>query len=378
MMEGLPYQGLFYLSTGVGAFISLLLGFRVVADGSASQPRAADQDGWLDKELLEVTERVEECDNVVTLRLRRTNGQVVPRFRAGQFLSVQIGNNERATRSYSICSSALIQHNLQISVKRIANGLGSTWMHGLREGDKIWAYPPSGHFVDDQLENETRIYVAGGIGITPIISMVQSNIDAGRRCEMFVFYGMRTERDLAFHATLENLARRHPRVHYFPLLSEDRSAWNYDRGFITFDYIQKKAQPAPSARYFICGPTVMTEPLMDRLLEAGVPEEQIFNERFVSPQSLELAGITPRQARVVWEGRTLQYNGKQPLLDFFEAEGVQLPFACRSGVCGSCKCRIEGKTKILSDAGLTRAERKAGYVLTCVAFPDDVELKILR
>lgn len=377
-MDDIQFQGVLYLCGGAGMFFSLLLGLRTLATATVPETPTGAPDSWLGPELLEVIGRVEECENVVSLKLRRSEGRSIPSFRAGQFLTVQIGADEKLTRSYSICSSEANRTDVQIAVKRIAGGLGSTWMHQLKVGDKIWVYPPSGHFSDDHFRNLTRLYIAGGIGITPILSMVRSSLDLGITGDMYVFYGMRTKRDLGFHSELEELARRHQRLRYFPVLSHESSDWEHSKGFLTFEYVRERVELRPEIHCFLCGPAVLTDPLIDRLLEHGVPEDRVFIERFASPDSLDRSKIPNVKSKIVLEGRNFDYEGNQTLLEFFESQGLEIPYSCRAGVCGTCKCVVQGNTKMLTDAGLTRAERKAGYVLTCVAFPDDGELKINR
>lgn len=376
-MDSLQYEGLFYLSSGLGIFVSMTLGLRLLSQAGNSKNREQD-DAWHAREALEIIERIEECTNVVTLRFKRANGKPMPTFKAGQFLSVQIGADEKLTRSYSISSSTANLQNIQISVKLLSGGKGSSWVHQLKVGDKILAYPPSGHFSDSAIEDQPRVYIGGGIGITPLISMIQSNLDSGRQVPMTLFYGMRTRQDLAFHSLLQSFAHRHSQFKYYPFLSHEDGDWAYEKGFLTIEEVRKKSAISDHAHYFLCGPSVMTEPLMDQLSLAGVSDDRIHNEKFASAEALDRTKIQSRTARVTFQGTTYEYSGQQTLLEFFEEKGVQIPYACRTGVCGSCKCLAEGKTEALTDAGLTRKEKASGYILTCVSFPSDKEVHLKR
>lgn len=120
------------------------------------------------------------------------------------------------------------------------------------------------------------------------------------------------------------------------------------------------------------------ESLSEVLLGQGIAEEQIHSERFVSPQNLDASLIPPRRAEITLDGQVFVYNGKQTLLEFFESAGVDIPYACRTGVCGTCKCRARGKTENLTDAGLSLKERTEGWILTCVSFPSEGRLDLQR
>lgn len=377
-MDVTQYQGLFYLSMGLGVFVSMMLGLRLLAQRGSSIDVFEEDDLWLDVEPLEVIERIEECTNVVTLRLRRRGDKRIPKFKAGQFLSLQIGDDEKVTRSYSISSSTANRQNVQLSVKRLNDGRGSTWVHHLKVGDEVKAYSPSGHFTDESLSDQPRVYIGGGIGITPLLSMIHSNIDAGNGVPMTLFYGMRTRQDLAFHSILEAYAQRHSYFKYHPFLSHEMGEWPYQKGFLTFEEVVKKTSLDQRTHYFLCGPAAMTDALIEQMSLADIPEEQIHIEKFVSPQTLDRTKIPSRSAKVVIDDVAYSYSGQETLLEFLEGKGERIPYACRTGVCGSCKCRVQGKTEMLTDAGLTRHDKAQGYVLTCVAFPADAEVRLKR
>lgn len=377
-MDVTQYQGLFYLSTALGVFVSMMLGLRLLAQRGTPRDILEEEDLWVDREPLEVIERIEECANVVTLRLKRRGGKRIPKFKAGQFLSLQIGDDEKLTRSYSISSSTANRQNVQISVKRLSDGRGSTWVHHLKVGDEVQVYPPSGHFTDDSLTDHPRVYIAGGIGITPLLSMIHSNIDTGNCVPMTLFYGMRSRQDLAFHSMLEAYAQRHSYFKYHPFLSHENGEWPYQKGFLTFAEVVKKKSVCERTHYFLCGPAAMTDTLIEQLSLADIPEERIHSEKFVSPQTLDRTKIPSRSAKVLIDDVAYSYSGQETLLEFLESQGERIPYACRTGVCGSCKCRVQGKTEMLTDAGLTRQDKVQGYVLTCVAFPADAEVRLKR
>jgi ferredoxin-NADP reductase len=327
-------------------------------------------------ETLEVVERRMEAADIVNLRLRRQNGKPIPVFKAGQFLTVQIGDDKKTTRSYSISSSAANRRTLQIAVKQIKGGVGSTYIHQLQVGSLLKAYGPSGHFVDPSEGVHARVYVAGGIGITPLYSMLQSHVDTGHRVPIYLFYGARTKKDLAFHEELTLLQMKNDNFHYIPVLSEEK--WEAEVGFVGMSLLQKFCNELASAHVYMCGPSAMMDALTKALGEAGLSSEQIHSERFVSPVDLDKSKIPHRRAQLTLNNQVYQYDGKETLLDFFEGKGVAVSYSCRVGVCGTCKCSVTGKVTMLADSGLTVEDRRQGLVLSCVAFPEgDGEVRFL-
>lgn len=373
--------GLLHLSTGFGSFLTLLLGLRAVSNNKKAlnptlKTQATQEDNaWQHKEKLEIVDIVSETHDIKTFRFQRKGGKSFPAFTSGQFLSFQIGENEKSLRSYSISSSVTHRELLQISVKKLPNGLGSGWFHDRKIGDEVWGFPPSGLFTDSQLTEVPRVYVAGGIGITPLLSMIATNLDRVKRFPMFLFYGVRSQKDIAFHSLLNYLSERYPNFHYYPVLGESAEGWTGKTGRISAQMIQELTGKNMRTHYFFCGPPPMTNPIMEDLLKEGVSIDQIHSEKFASPQAFDPEKIPTREVKVSYNNATLQYNGKQTLLEFLESQGFSPSFACRVGVCGTCKSKAKGKVHTLTDSGLTQAERRDGLVLTCVAYPlEDIEL----
>jgi ferredoxin-NADP reductase len=378
-MEETAYRGLLYLTGGFGFFTTMLFGFRsfgFARSALSGTVATGDATAWIHKEALKIADIIEETYNVKTFKFVRSNGKLFPPSLPGQFLSFQIGDDAKCLRSYSISASAKNCATLQVSIKRLDNGKGSTWFHSRNIGDVVMAFPPNGLFTDDGYDtNVVRNYVAGGIGITPMLSMILTNLDAAVPCKMNLFYGMRSTKDLAFHDLLAYLAKRHPQLNYVPVVSEKSDDWSGLSGMITAQMLIKSNSSPKEAMYFFCAPTPMTDALTDGLMAAGVPDINLHAEKFVSPTTLDPEKIPTRQALIKFRGQTFKYEGKQTILEFMETQNQSISFACRVGVCGTCKCKVTGKIHALTDSGLNIADKKAGMVLTCVAFPEgDVEL----
>jgi ferredoxin-NADP reductase len=373
-----PYQGLFVLTLGVLAFTLVTFFFRLVGGRRAVATAGAKPDGnaWRAKEDLRIVEIITESRDIKSFTFARANGKDFPPFLAGQFLSLQIGDDPKTLRSYSIASSAHNPKTITVGIKQLKDGVGSGWFHGRKVGDTVKSFPPSGHFTDSGLKDEPRVFVAGGIGITPFLSMIRTALESGAPHPITLFYGMRSTADLAFHGYLALMAERHPRFRYHPILSDKDAGWSGATGFVTSQLIHTHLADSKTAHFFFCGPAVMTDKLMADLLKSGVGEERLHSEMFASPTLFDPETIPHREAVITYLGKSYNYRGKQTILEFLEASGVELPFACRVGVCGSCKCFVKGNVHVITDAGLTLAEKQKGVKLPCVAFPlEDIELE---
>jgi ferredoxin-NADP reductase len=366
------YEGLFYLVSGTSLYFLLLFVLRTIAsDKNAVDHPGDDQNTWHAKEELIIIDIINESHDVKTFRFKRANNKSFPIFLPGQFLSFQIKDDSKLLRSYSISGSCENTSTLQVSIKLLKDGAGSGWFHSLNINDKIWAYPPGGLFSDNELEsNIPRIYIGGGIGITPLISMIKTAIDRSTKAPMTLFYGMNSINDLVFHKELLNLSETYDHFKYFPILSPGAVNWSGDTGYISYDYITSKINIEKEANFYFCGPPIMTDGITDALSTSGHNEDYIHAEKFASPAAFDLDKIPKQKAVINIDDKDLEYDGKDSILEFLESENIDIAFACRSGVCGECKCKlIEGEVESFTDSGLTSHEKKEGYILTCVSRP---------
>mgnify|MGYP000471723683 CR=1 FL=1 len=369
------YQGLFYLASGFSAFLLLFVILRTIGlnlrlkENVSSQFGFEDNAKWDGIESLEIVDIISESSDVKTFQLKRISNKDFPSFSAGQFLSFKI--DSKNFRSYSISSSSINNHFITVAVKLIKDGVGSSYFHSLEVGDSVQAYAPSGLFTDEALpSNSSRIYIGGGIGITPLISMIRSALDKGDKSDLVLFYGARSFEDLVFHESLVLLSKRNKNFSYIPVLSEQSEGWSGEKGFISIELIQSKVSSITDSNFYFCGPSVMTDSISEKLLEEGISNKKIHSEKFISPTSVSADEIEQVSVNLHLNGVKYKYESKEPLLDFFEQEGESIDFACRSGVCGACKMKCKsGKVSSLSDSGLTDDEKDEGYILSCVSRP---------
>ncbi len=328
-----------------------------------------DQDiSWNGYDSLEIVSIDDKARDIKSFGLRRRDGTIFPRFRAGQFLTFKV--NATTVRNYSICSSAKDRKEVAIAIKKIKDGVGSNWFHNRSVGDCVCSKAPSGSFVLDKGINDV-ILVAGGIGITPVLSMARTLLDIRYKRNIYFFYGCRNDNEFAFNAELKEYDSKHSNFKYIPVASAGSSGWDGEKGHVTADLLERYADIVHCGIY-ICGPPPMIKSLEKDLKFKGAKD--INYERFIAPASAPV-DTEMRRAQVIFNGKEYQYDGKERLLDFLEGKGENIPNSCRVGMCGTCRCELlEGEVSYDVTDGI---DPGTGHVLCCVAKPiTDVRMRL--
>lgn len=339
---------------------------------------------------LEVAEVVPETDEAVSIRFR-----VPPelaeafRFKAGQHLTLMAAiGDEEVRRNYSLCT-APADNDLMVTVKRIAGGLFSNWVADeLKPGQRIAVMPPHGSFTTAFAPDRTNHYVAfaGGSGITPILSLIKTALAVEPNSRFTLFYGNRDSSSVIFLEALAALKDRYlGRFELYHFLADEEQDVELFNGMLdqatcgeAIDALV--GDPVGVADWFICGPGPMMDAAEAALLERGVEKARIHIERFTAgrPSAAMAAALQAAQAEakgltmaVTLDGRTrkVEFNGDN-ILDSAREAGLPAPFACKAGVCATCRARVtKGKVEMAVHYGLTDEEVDAGYVLTCQSVP---------
>ena len=310
-------------------------------------------------------------------------------FRAGQHLTLRttIGGEE-VRRNYSLCT-APADGALTVTVKRIAGGMFSNWVaNALRPGDRLDVMPPHGSFTVDFVPGASKRYVAfaGGSGITPIMSLARTALKTEPDSRFTLFYGNRDSSSVIFLDSLADLKDRYlGRFELFHFLSDEDGDVDLLNGMLdraTCDRALEAfvADPSEVDGWFICGPGPMMDAAEAALLGVGVDGNRIHIERFTAGRpsaalAAEMAVLQSKatgvQMSVTIEGRTrrIAFDGSN-ILDAARAAGLSAPFACKAGVCATCRARVTaGEVTMAARYGLTDEEIAAGYVLTCQSVP---------
>jgi ferredoxin-NADP reductase len=323
---------------------------------------------------------LDESPSIRTFRMARPEGFA---FQAGQFLTVRVQvDGQPHVRCYSISSAPEATGYLEISVKR--QGLVSGTLHAtVRPGSSLMVRPPAGKFVYPARDDRPIVLVAGGVGITPLISMLRHALVADPLRPVTLVYSARGARELAFWDELQWLARRHTQARVVATLTESDSAWPGRLGRIDGNLLAECVDNAAHALFMICGPAPMIDEVRHTLEAMGVPGTQIRSEVFqaaaaigAKPQPMDAdssepdtnpSGRCPR-LRLVRSNRTIEVDPRQTLLEAAEAAHAPIPSLCRSGVCRTCRTRlVSGSVQCTSDA-LDDNDHADGYTLPCVAW----------
>lgn len=248
----------------------------------------------------------------------------------------------------------------------------------VRVGDVLDASGPYGRFTFRGREAPSVVMIAGGVGITPMMSAIRYLTDQSWDGDIFLIYACPRRASIIFGEELEYLARRHPTFHLTIVLSEEPSSeWSGARGFVTAELLNRTVPELTTRRVHLCGPPPMMDVVKRELLRAGLPDTQLKAELFLGPElrkpsEAEAPGATAATAaascRLARSGRTVPLAPGQTLLEAAEAAGIALDYSCRQGFCGVCKTRLlEGEVSMAVEDGLAPADKAAGYILTCQA-----------
>lgn len=347
---------------------------------------------------LEITEVRREIADAVSLRFNVPEGLADAfRFTPGQHLTLRADiNGEDVRRNYSICA-APHEGELRVAIKQVAGGLFSGWANSaLSAGQTIEVMPPHGSFTWKFDPTQARTYAgfAGGSGITPILSLLKTALATEPASRFVLLYGNRATNSVMFLEEIAALKDRFMgRLQVCHFLEDEEGDFDIFNGRLDTakiaDVLGTLVDPTDIDAAFICGPGPMMDAVEAGLKGAGVPGERILIERFTVGAMSEAQLAAARELEQKAAGRPVKItiNGRRRTLSFdadkgsilenARAAGLPAPFACKAGVCATCRARvISGEVTMKQNYGLSDAEVAQGYVLTCQAVPvsDDVEL----
>lgn len=325
-------------------------------------------------------------------------------YKQGQFLSVQVSiDGKDYRREYSLCSSPYTENIYEIASKNVKDGIVSNYFfNNLKEGDTILSYPPQGKFFTELNSQNRKMYVmiAGGSGITPIISIIKSVLYKEPESQVILYYGNNSEDSIMFKDEFYELKNNYSdRFDLYYTVSEYNTDWKGLTGFInTADLdkilIESDNKVQLEKEFFICGPGEMMELVKKHLTEKNYSLDKIHIEYFdapVSPNPVTISEVTDEVSEEIIKDRKIkvilndsEYDVPVPegsvILDAVIAQDLDPPFSCRSGICTTCRAKLySGKVKMDEREGLSDSEIDDGYILTCQSHPltDDVKLEYM-
>ena len=318
-------------------------------------------------------------------------------FQPGQHLTIkQAFGNEEVRRNYSVCVSPQ-ENSLRIAIKQIPQGIFSTWANTkLETGATLEVMPPHGSFTCKFEKDDQRQYVlfAGGSGITPILSILKTGLALEPQSAFTLLYGNRDSSSIMFLEELAALKNKYiGRLQLYDFLEDEEGEVELFNGRLdkekTLEVLESVINTSQIDKFFICGPGPMMTAIEEALSKGGVPKNKVMVEHFttgsLSQAQIDTAKTLQKQAagnkvQISLEGRRRSFvfdSEKGSILENVSALGLPVPFACKAGVCATCRAKvISGKVEMKGNFGLTDEEVEQGYVLTCQAIPmsDNVEL----
>jgi ferredoxin-NADP reductase len=329
--------------------------------------------------------------DIVSFYLAPSESRALPVFKPGQFLTFQFdlpvknGTVRKVLRNYSL-SDQYHPDTYRISVKREPNGLVSNFLHDqIKEGDMLKVKSPSGRFHLIDKPSQALVLIAGGIGITPMLSIIMSLLEKGSEQDIWLFYGVRNGHEVIMHDQLQSLAIAHSNFHLHLCYSQpgetDKLGIDYHyTGRVDIPFLQSKLK-LDRYQFYVCGPGPMMESVVPGLESIGISPGDIHYEAF-GPASLNKPNQPVQLTENKWQvaftltGRSYDWSDHyDTLLNLAETEGIEIESGCRAGSCGGCQSRIEkGEVEYLQEPIVDVLD---GHCLLCISRPkSDLKLAV--
>jgi ring-1,2-phenylacetyl-CoA epoxidase subunit PaaE len=317
-------------------------------------------------------------------------------FEAGQYLTLRADiEGQDVRRTYSLCT-APSEKKWRVAIKTMPGGVFSSWANSkLKAGQMLDVLPPMGRFTAPTGEGGPHyVAIAGGSGITPVISILKDRLDADHEARVTLLYGNRDARSIMFLEELAGLKDRYmDRFELYHVLEdeiEDVELFNgrLDRAKCE-EFLSGLVDPAEVKCFFVCGPGAMMDAVEEALKAKDVSAERIRIERFTTtpPNAQQRAQSEALHAQAKGTQLLVTLDGRQSrvsfdpksdsILDSVQAAGLHAPYACRGGVCTTCRAKvIKGMVAMMKNYGLTEDEVEKGFILACQAVPTSEEVTL--
>jgi ferredoxin-NADP reductase len=335
---------------------------------------------------LQVKEIVQETPTTKTFRFERRDGPVPP-FRPGQYITLFIEVEGILTsRPYSL-SSVPEAGYLDITVRDKAEGFVAPYLlKRVEVGHELESSGPAGTFYYEPLiDGEDLVFLAGGSGITPFMSMIRHAVHRKRPLKMHLLYGSRRPEDVIFGGELARLADSRDNFGFSLVISEPPRGYQGLTGFLSAERIREHVGDLEGKTFYLCGPREMTDFCLAALKELRVPPWKIRQEVYGPPEDVTheagwpegLSGDTLFKVTLAGRG-SIPARAGEPLLNALERHGVVVPALCRSGACSACRMRLlSGRVFMPAHTGIRESDRQDGFIHACVSYPlEDLEIKI--
>ncbi len=359
--------------------------------------RESHELSWSGRRKFQVQKRVYENPNkdVCSFYLVPHDGRPMPPFRAGQFLTFELpvpGESGPVVRCYSLSDSPTRKDHYRVSIKRLEAppkapkgtppGVSSSYFHNtLDEGDIVEAFAPAGEFYIDEASERPVVFIAGGVGLTPLVSMMTWLVETNSHREVWFFYGVRNRGEHAMFEMLRRVEKENSNINVVVVYADPtdtcRKGEDYNvEGFVSVDLL-KSLLKTTNYEFYICGPPPMMEAVTSGLEEWGVAQSDIRYESF-GPASVKRAQAAEKpatdenaevfQVEFSRSKKTFEWtSGAGTLLEFAEANDIKARCGCRTGSCGTCVTALmQGDVHYIHKPA---KQPEAGSCLVCISQP---------
>ncbi len=335
---------------------------------------------------LTISEINQETRSAKSIKLVGESGYLPP-FQAGQYLNVfvEIGG-VRTSRPYSIASSPTQTGYYEITVRRVEDGFVSNYLlDEVKPGDKFSTSSPAGTFhYNPLMHGDSLVFIAGGSGITPFMSMIREVADKNLKRRMHLLYGCRDENDVIYRGELEKIAAAHGNITWDLIVSEPSPSYKGLKGFINNSLMTERLGSLEKM-FFLCGPEALYQFCQPQLENLRIPARKIKKEVMGSPKNISTCPGWPQNVKsgdafkaVIKGKKTIDVLASEPLMISLEKAGIAIPALCRSGECSLCRTKLlAGTVYQPNGVKLRKSDRQFGYIHPCMAYPiTDIEILI--
>ncbi len=337
---------------------------------------------------LVAAEILEETTSTRTIRFVARQGYLPP-FQAGQYINIFVDvAGIRTSRPYSISSSPAQTGYYDITVRRVDDGFVSNYLlDEVKPGDELVSSAPSGNFHHNPIfHGDDLVFIAGGSGITPFMSMIQEAADRNISArKIHLIYGCKDPSDVIFQDRIEKIVNKHPNIMFTLVVSEPPKGFQGRTGFITGSLLKDLLGDLSTRTFYLCGPELMYTFCLRELERLGMKKRKIRVEVFGPSKNVTLqpgwpSGISKDDEFTVRlrGGKTISARAGEPLMVSLERNNIVLPALCRSGECSLCRTKLlSGRVFQPEGVRLRKSDRDFGYIHPCMTYPlEDVELMI--
>ncbi|MEI6896546.1 MAG: hybrid-cluster NAD(P)-dependent oxidoreductase [Psychromonas sp.] len=319
-------------------------------------------------ERLRCIKRVDETSDASTFEFEHLDQRPFD-FQAGQFLTFEINYyNKQLYRAYSICSSPAKTSSVTIAIKRVPGGKISNYLiDNLQAGHALPAMPPAGQFTREAHSNSQNILLmSAGSGITPCLSIAQDILDKQHDISIHFIHSARRSEDVIMASLLNHLDQKHDNFRLTLILENTENKAHF-QGRLNNDLFSQLVPNNKARTIFICGPSLYMESVQDIVATSGFNMDYFHKESFLpeGKSGEPVVSDINHQITVPALNRSFMINDQQTLLDALHSADIKIPYSCKAGICGACKCKVSGEVISTSSEALSNEEINQGYILSC-------------